>query len=70
MIDGTRLMGFLGTILVIVAYLPQIYHLIKERCSEGISIKAYCMWSVAALLILVHAVDNMIPSSSRFRVIS
>jgi uncharacterized protein with PQ loop repeat len=57
MFDGTRLMGFLGTILVIIAYLPQIYHLIKERCSWGISIGAYCMWFVAALLILIHAVD-------------
>lgn len=56
MIDGTRVMGFLGTILVIVAYLPQIYHLISEHCSGGISIKAYCIWFVAALLILVHAI--------------
>lgn len=56
MIDGTKLMGFLGTILVIIAYLPQIYHLIKEQCSGGISIKAYYMWFVAALLILIHAI--------------
>lgn len=56
MFDGTRLMGFLGMILVIVAYLPQIYHLIKEQCSGGISLKAYYMWFVAAMLILVHAV--------------
>ena len=61
MIDGTRLMGFLGTILVIVAYLPQIHHLIKEQCSGGISIKAYCMWFVAALLILVHAIGIQDP---------
>jgi uncharacterized protein with PQ loop repeat len=55
--DGTRLTGFLGTILVIIAYLPQTYHLIKKQCSGGISIKAYCMWLVAALLIWVHAID-------------
>jgi uncharacterized protein with PQ loop repeat len=61
MIDGTKLIGFLGTGLVIVAYLPQIRHLIKERCSGGISIKAYCIWFVAALLILVHAIGIQDP---------
>jgi uncharacterized protein with PQ loop repeat len=55
MFDGTRWIGFLGTALVIVAYLPQVHHLIKERCSGGISIKAYCLWFVSALLMLVHA---------------
>jgi uncharacterized protein with PQ loop repeat len=56
MIDGAKLMGFLGTTLVIAAYLPQIRHLIKERCTGGISVKAYCMWFAAALLLLVHAI--------------
>jgi uncharacterized protein with PQ loop repeat len=55
MFDGTRWIGFLGTALVIIAYLPQIHHLIKERCSAGISVKAYWLWFVAGLLMLVHA---------------
>lgn len=61
MIDGTKLVGFLGTSLVIIAYFPQIHHLIKEQCSGGISIKAYCIWFVAALLILVHAIGIQDP---------
>lgn len=61
MFDETRWIGFLGTALVIIAYLPQIHHLIKEHCSGGISIKAYCLWFVAALLMLVHAVGIQDP---------
>ena len=56
MMDGAKLVGFLGTILVIAAYLPQIQHLIKEHCTGGISLRAYYMWLTAALLLLVHAV--------------
>jgi uncharacterized protein with PQ loop repeat len=56
MIDSAKLMGFLGTALVIVAYLPQIQHLIKEQCTGGISLRAYYMWFTAALLLLVYAI--------------
>ena len=56
MIDSAKLMGLLGTALVIVAYLPQIQHLIKEQCTGGISVKAYYMWFTAALLLLIHAI--------------
>ena len=55
MFEGTRWIGFVGTALVIIAYLPQIHHLIAERCSAGISIKAYVLWLVAGILMLVHA---------------
>ncbi|MGH6890873.1 MAG: PQ-loop domain-containing transporter, partial [Dongiaceae bacterium] len=56
MFEGTQWIGFVGTALVIIAYLPQIHHLITERCSGGISIKAYGLWFVAGFLMLVHAV--------------
>jgi uncharacterized protein with PQ loop repeat len=56
MFEGTRWIGFVGTALVIVAYLPQIQHLIAERCSGGISIKAYSLWAAAGFLMFVHAV--------------
>lgn len=48
-------MGFSGTGIVAVAYIPQIRHLIKEHCSAGISIKAYGLWFWASVLFLVHA---------------
>jgi hypothetical protein len=40
---------------VIVGYIPQIVHLIKERCTAGISISAFSLWCTASLLFLIHA---------------
>lgn len=37
----TQILGFVATGLVIVGYIPQIVHLIKERCTAGISISAF-----------------------------
>lgn len=44
-------LGFVGTGLVILAYFPQLVHLVRERCSAGLSIGAYVIWAVAALLL-------------------
>ncbi len=52
----SQLLGFLGTGLVIVAYVPQVHHVIKEHCSAGISVKAYELWFTASVLFLIHAV--------------
>jgi len=54
--DATSLAGFVGTTLVIVAYVPQVHHLIKERCTGGISVRAYYLWFAAALLLMIHAI--------------
>ena len=51
----TQILGFVGTGLVIVGYIPQIVHLIKERCTAGISITVFSLWSAASLLFLIHA---------------
>jgi uncharacterized protein with PQ loop repeat len=51
-----QILGFIGSGLVILAYVPQIRHLIKERCSAGISRYAYVLWLTAAVLLLIHAV--------------
>ena len=51
----TQILGFVATGLVIVGYIPQIVHLIKERCTAGISISAFSLWCTASLLFLVHA---------------
>lgn len=51
-----EIIGFIGTGLVIWAYVPQIRHLIQEHCSAGISRRAYAIWFLAALLLLIHAV--------------
>jgi uncharacterized protein with PQ loop repeat len=48
-------LGFAGIALCILGYLPQIIHLIKERCSAGLSAGAYCTWWIAAVLLLSYA---------------
>ena len=51
----TEILGFVATGLVIVGYIPQIVHLIKERCTAGISISAFSLWCAASVLFLIHA---------------
>jgi uncharacterized protein with PQ loop repeat len=51
----TQILGFVATGLVIVGYIPQIVHLIKERCTVGISITAFSLWCAASLLFLIYA---------------
>ena len=51
----TQILGFVGTGLVIVGYIPQVVHLIKERCTAGISVAAFSLWCAASLLFLIHA---------------
>jgi len=54
-VNISQMLGFLGTGLVVVGYVPQIHHLIREYCSAGISIKAFVLWSAASFLFLNHA---------------
>ena len=51
----SQIVGFVGATLVIVAYIPQVTHLIKEHCSAGISLRAFGLWFLAAFLLLTHA---------------
>jgi uncharacterized protein with PQ loop repeat len=50
-----QILGFVGSGMVILAYLPQTFHLLKEHCSAGISRYAYILWSVGSALLLAHA---------------
>ena len=49
-------LGFAAITLSVLAYLPQITHLIRERCSAGLSPGAYCMWVVSAVLLLTYSI--------------
>jgi uncharacterized protein with PQ loop repeat len=48
-------LGFAAIALSALAYLPQVTHLIKEHCSAGLSLRAYCMWVVSAVLLLTYS---------------
>lgn len=52
-----RWIGFLGTGLVIAAYLPQLVHLVRARCTAGISNWAYLTWTTSAALLLTYAIS-------------
>lgn len=55
--DGMlEIAGFVGAGLGGAAYLPQIWHLVRVRCSGGISRPAFCVWLLASALVLPHAV--------------
>jgi uncharacterized protein with PQ loop repeat len=49
-------LGFAAIALSVMAYLPQIAHLIKEHCSAGLSSRAYVMWVVSAVLLLAYSI--------------
>jgi uncharacterized protein with PQ loop repeat len=49
-----NLLGWLGTALVIIAYYPQIHHLLVERCAWGISVATWLIWLVASMLLLFY----------------
>ncbi len=51
----SQVLGMLATGLVIGGYVPQIVHLVKERCTAGISLPAFVLWCLASFLFLIHA---------------
>lgn len=52
----SELLGLSGAAISGYAYLPQITHLIRERCSAGLSERAFTLWLIASALITFHAV--------------
>jgi uncharacterized protein with PQ loop repeat len=49
-------LGIVGTGLTIIAYIPQITHLLVMRCGEGVSLSAYALWCSASSLLCVYAI--------------
>ena len=54
-------LGFAGTSLVVLAYFPQVIHLIKEKCTAGISLGAYLTWTLASVILLSYAISQRDP---------
>ena len=46
-----EILGMVGIGLSVVAYLPQVLHLMKEHCSAGISARAWGLWLVSSVLV-------------------
>jgi hypothetical protein len=56
MLTATEIGGFAGAGLAGAAYVPQISHLVRARCSAGISRLAFAAWLLASVLTTVRAV--------------
>ena len=56
MLRATELAGFIGVGMAGAAYVPQIWHLTRERCSAGLSRVAFAVWLAASLLVTSHAI--------------
>jgi hypothetical protein len=56
MLTITQIAGFAGAGLAGAAYLPQISHLVRARCSAGISRPAFEVWLLAAFLTTTRAI--------------
>jgi uncharacterized protein with PQ loop repeat len=53
--NGPNLIGLTGAVISGCAYIPQIIHLIKERCSAGLSRNAFALWFISSILITINA---------------
>ena len=51
-----EVLGWVGTVLVTIAYVPQIHHLIVEKCAWGISISTWLIWLLASALLLIYCI--------------
>jgi uncharacterized protein with PQ loop repeat len=56
MLTATQIAGFAGAALAGAAYVPQIAHLIRARCSAGISRLAFEVWLLASVLTTASAI--------------
>ena len=56
MLTATEFAGFAGAGLAGAAYVPQISHLVRARCSAGISRPAFQAWLLASLLTTPRAI--------------
>jgi uncharacterized protein with PQ loop repeat len=51
----SQILGAAAIVLVVAGYIPQISHLIRERCTAGVSVPAFSLWLTASALFVVHA---------------
>ncbi len=52
-----ELLALVAGVIGILAYVPQIIHMIKERSSKGISLGAWILWFVTGVIVLVYVLD-------------
>lgn len=56
-----EILGIAGITISVLAYLPQVIHLVREHCSAGVSRRAWAMWILSSLLIGALALHRRDP---------
>ena len=51
-------LGYIGTFIIVVGYLPQIIHLIKEKCAWGISQRSWILWLIGGIFLLAYSMSK------------
>jgi lipid-A-disaccharide synthase-like uncharacterized protein len=49
------ILGFIGTAIITLGYLPQIIHLVRERCAWGISLSSWRLWLLGGVLLFLYS---------------
>jgi hypothetical protein len=55
-LTATEIAGYVGAGLAGAAYVPQISHLIRARCSAGVSRLAFGVWLLSSFLVVARAI--------------
>jgi hypothetical protein len=55
--QALQILGLVGTLAAAIGYVPQIVHLVRERCAAGISVWAWQIWLLSSVLIFSHAFE-------------
>ena len=58
MIDKIELIGLLAAILTTIAFIPQVFKVIKTRSSEGLSLTTYLIFITGVSLWLIYGICN------------
>ena len=59
MIDKIELIGLLAAILTTIAFIPQVFKVIKTRSSEGLSLTTYLIFITGVSLWLIYGICKM-----------
>tara|TARA_B110000003_G_scaffold86722_1_gene88777 strand:+ start:456 stop:722 length:267 start_codon:yes stop_codon:yes gene_type:complete len=54
MIDNIELIGLLAAILTTIAFIPQVYKVIKTKSVVGLSLTTYLIFTIGVLLWLIY----------------
>ena len=54
MIDNIELIGLLAAILTTIAFIPQVYKVIKTKSVVGLSFTTYLIFTIGVLLWLIY----------------